>query len=77
MDIKVLGTGCANCTKLEANAKKAVEELGIDAQIEKVQDIADIMGYGVISTPGLVVDGAVKIAGRVASVEEIKNILKG
>jgi len=75
MIIKVLGSGCANCTKLYDNTKKAVELLGIDATIEKVTDIKDIMSYGVMKTPALVVDGKVKIMGRVPSAEEIKKYL--
>jgi small redox-active disulfide protein 2 len=75
MIIKVLGTGCANCKKLEENTRKAVSELGIDATIEKVTDIKDIMSYGVMKTPALVVDGKVKIMGRVASADEIKKYL--
>jgi small redox-active disulfide protein 2 len=75
MIIKVLGTGCANCKKLEANTRIAVEELGLDAVIEKVTDIKDIMKYGVMKTPALVVDGKVKIMGRVPSAEEIKKYL--
>lgn len=75
MIIKVLGSGCANCKKLEENARKAVEELGIDAAIEKVEDFKSILGYGVMKTPALVVDEKVKIMGRVATVEEIKKYL--
>ena len=75
MVIKVLGSGCTNCKKLEENTKKAVESLGIDATIEKVTDIKDIMSYGVMKTPALVVDGKVKIMGRVVSSEEIKKYL--
>jgi small redox-active disulfide protein 2 len=75
MVIKVLGSGCTNCKKLEENTRKAVEELGIDATIEKVTDFKDIMKYGVMKTPALVVDGKVKIMGRVATAEEIKKYL--
>lgn len=75
MIIKVLGSGCANCKKLEENTRKAVEELGIDATIEKVTDFKKIMAYGVMKTPALVVDEKVKIMGRVASAEEIKKYL--
>lgn len=75
MIIKVLGTGCANCKKLEDNTKQAVQELGIEATIEKVTEIKDIMAYGVMKTPALVVDGKVKIMGRVVSAEEIKKYL--
>lgn len=75
MIIKVLGTGCANCKKLEENTRKAVEELGIDAQIEKVEELKAILGYGVMKTPALVVDEKVKIMGRVPTSEEIKKYL--
>jgi len=75
MIIKVLGSGCASCKKLEENTKKAVEELGIDATIEKVEDFKKIMAYGVMKTPALVVDEKVKIMGRVPSSEEIKKYL--
>lgn len=75
MIIKVLGTGCANCKKLEENTKKAVAELGIDATVEKVEDFKDIMRYGVMKTPALVVDEKVKVMGRVATTEEIKKLL--
>jgi small redox-active disulfide protein 2 len=75
MIIKVLGSGCASCKKLEENTKKAVEELGIDATIEKVEDFKKIMAYGVMKTPALVVDEKVKIMGRVPTAEEIKKYL--
>ena len=75
MVIKVLGPGCMNCQKLEALAKRAVEELGIDAQIIKVSEYSDIMAYGIMSTPGLVVDEQVKVAGRVPSYEDVKTVL--
>lgn len=75
MIIKILGTGCANCKKLEANAREAVKELGVDATVEKVENMRDIVGYGVMRTPALVVDEVVKVMGKVASVEEIKKLL--
>ena len=75
MIIKVLGSGCANCKKLEENTRKAVEELGIEATIEKVTDFKKIMAYGVMKTPALVVDEKVKIMGRVPSADEIKKYL--
>ncbi|MGV8984085.1 thioredoxin family protein [Clostridium sp.] len=75
MIIKVLGSGCSNCKKLEENTRKAVEELGIEATIEKVEDFKKIMAYGVMKTPALVVDEKVKIMGRVPSAEEIKKYL--
>jgi len=73
--IKILGSGCMNCQKLEHRAREAAEKLGIDAEIIKVQDYADIMAFGIMSTPGLVVDEVVKVAGRVPSVDEIATIL--
>ena len=75
MIIKILGTGCSKCKKLEENVKEAVKELGIEATVEKVQDIKDIMAYGVMNTPALVVDEQVKVMGRVPSVEDIKKYL--
>lgn len=75
MVIKILGSGCTNCKKLEENARKAVSEMGIEAVIEKVEDFKDIMAYGVMKTPALVVDEKVKIMGRVASSDEIKKHL--
>ena len=75
MLIKVLGSGCTNCKKLEENTKKAVKSLGINATIEKVTDIKDIMSFGVMKTPALVVDGKVKIMGRVPSPDDIKKYL--
>jgi len=75
MIIKILGTGCPKCKQLEANAQQAVSELKLDATIEKVQKIEEIMEYGVMKTPALVVDGQVKVMGRVPSPEEIKKYL--
>ncbi|WPX08738.1 thioredoxin family protein [Anaerocellum danielii] len=76
MVIKVLGGGCANCKRLMENAKKASEELGIEAQFEEVKDYEKILGYGVMRTPALVVNEKVIFSGRVAGVEEIKEVLK-
>ena len=75
MVIKILGTGCPKCKQLEANAVKAVEQSGINAQMEKVTDIKDIMNYGVMATPALVVDEVVKSAGKLLSSDEIHKIL--
>ncbi len=75
MKIEVLGTGCAKCTTLYENTKKALEESGKSAEVVKVEDIASIMKYGVMSTPALVIDGKVKFSGKVASVGEIKGLL--
>jgi small redox-active disulfide protein 2 len=75
MEIKVLGPGCPKCQTLEKNTKDAVAELGLDAQIGKVTDVNEIANYGVFMTPGLVVDGEVRLSGKVASKDEIKRIL--
>lgn len=75
MEIKILGTGCPKCKALEKVTREVVAETGIEAVISKVDDIVDIMNYGVISTPALVVDKKVVIKGRVPSAKEIKNIL--
>ncbi len=75
MKIEVLGTGCAKCTTLYENTRKALEESGKSAEVVKVQDIPTIMKYGVMSTPALVIDGKVKFSGKVASVGEIKGML--
>jgi small redox-active disulfide protein 2 len=75
MEIKVLGSGCAKCNQLEEATKKAVAQAGIDASVEKVTDMAKIMGYGVMTTPALVVNDEVRVAGRVPSVEDIIALL--
>lgn len=75
MVIKILGTGCSKCKQLAANAQQAVNEMGIEATIEKVEKIEDIMEYGVMKTPALVVDEQVKVMGRVPSAEDIKKYL--
>jgi small redox-active disulfide protein 2 len=76
MIVKVLGSGCANCQKLEALVHQAVEQVGIDAEVVKVTDIADIMRYGVMSTPALVVDEQLKLAGRVPSLDQVVVIIE-
>ena len=75
MDIKVLGPGCAKCKNLDKAVREVVDELGIDAQITKVEDIMDIINYGIMSTPALVIDGKVVVKGRVPSSNEIKTLL--
>ena len=75
MDIKVLGPGCPKCQTLEKNTKEAVEDLGLDAEISHVTDVNEIADYGVFITPGLVVDGEVKLTGKVATKNEIKKLL--
>lgn len=75
--IEVLGTGCMKCKRLMKNVEAAVKELGIDAEIKKVDDITEIMDRGVMLTPALAVNGEMKVSGRVADVKELKEILKG
>jgi len=75
MIIKILGSGCPNCQRLEANTKQALAELKMEAAVEKVTEIQDIMSYGVMGTPALVVDETVKVSGRIPDVNEIKTIL--
>ena len=76
MDIKVLGPGCNNCVTLEARTREALDDLGTDATIEKITETVQIMGYGVMSTPGLVVDGKVVVSGRVPSVKQLTELMK-
>lgn len=73
--IKVLGTGCPKCKTTVANALEAVKLSGVEAEVIKVEDIQEIMAYNVLSTPVLVINEEIKIKGRVASVDEIKNLL--
>jgi small redox-active disulfide protein 2 len=75
MEIKILGTGCDKCEKLEANANTAVRELGIKASVVKVEDLVQIMRYGVMSTPGFAINDKVKSIGKVLTVDEIKKLL--
>ncbi|MCB8998946.1 MAG: TM0996/MTH895 family glutaredoxin-like protein [Bacteroidales bacterium] len=75
MDIKILGTGCAKCKALENQVRIAVEESKIEANIEKVEDIVRIMSYGIMHTPGLVINDKVVVSGRVPKVNEIKELI--
>ncbi|WP_238767487.1 thioredoxin family protein [Maribellus maritimus] len=75
MEIKVLGTGCAKCKKLEQITENVVKEMGLDATIEKVEDIYKIMQFGVMQTPGLVVNGKVVLTGRLPKSDELRNLL--
>jgi small redox-active disulfide protein 2 len=77
MKLEIFGTGCTKCKRLSKNVEKAVKELGADAQIFKIEDVNEIVSRGVMMTPGLAVDGEIKVLGRVPSVDEIKNILSG
>lgn len=74
--LQILGTGCAKCKKLAEVAEQAAKEAGIEYQIEKVSDIKEIMKFGVMMTPCLVVDGKVKVSGKVPGVEEIKDLIR-
>ena len=76
MKIEILGTGCSKCKTLEENAKKAIAQIGGFHELKKVEDVVEIMNYGVMSTPALVVDGKVKSSGKLLSVEEILEYLK-
>ena len=76
MQIKILGSGCPNCKLLEANVLKAIKEMKIKANVEKVTDIAKIIEYGVMSTPALVIDKKIVSYGKVLTSEEIKKLLK-
>jgi small redox-active disulfide protein 2 len=76
INIKVLGSGCANCKRLEEIARKAVEDLGIEAEIEKITNYNDIMKYPILSTPGLVINEKLVSSGRIPSQEEITDWLK-
>ena len=75
MNVKILGPGCKNCQNLETRTREALDQLGLDADVEKVTDYAAIAGYGVMKTPGLVVDEAVVVSGRVPAVDEIAAML--
>lgn len=75
MKIQILGTGCPKCKQLTANAEQAIKDAGIDAEVEKVSDLQEIMKFGVMMTPALVVDGEVKSVGKVLSSQEIVNML--
>jgi len=77
MEIKVLGPGCSNCHKLEEMAKQAVKELGIDAEIKKITDIAQIAMHGILSTPGLIVNGTIRHSGKpLPTLQKVKELIK-
>ena len=73
--IKVLGTGCKKCVSLKENVEAALKERGVQADVQKIEDINEIVQFGVISTPALVIDGEVKIVGKVATTQEIIDLL--
>lgn len=76
MDIKILGSGCSNCAKLEKVTKECIAQLGIVAYVEKVEDMQKIMSYGVMSTPALVINGVVKLVGKVPNKARLIEILE-
>jgi len=76
MKIKVLGPGCANCKALEKATRQALADLGLDATVEKVEDYPTIAGYGVMSTPALVIDETVVVSGRVPTATQIRDLLR-
>lgn len=75
MFIKILGTGCSKCEKLKKNLDVALKDLDVEAKVENVDDLVEIVSYGVMETPGFVVNDEVKAVGRALSVDEIKDIL--
>jgi small redox-active disulfide protein 2 len=78
MEIKVLGPGCSNCHKMEEMAKQAVQELGVEATVVKITDIGEIAMQGILSTPGLVVNGKIKHSGKpLPSLEKVKEMIAG
>ena len=76
MKIQILGTGCAKCNALMMAAEKAAQALGLPYELEKVTDLRQIMAFGVMTTPALVVDGQVKVSGKVPSVDDLKTMLQ-
>lgn len=76
MKIEILGTGCAKCETLAANAEAAAQKLGLDYELVKVKNLAQIAKYGVLITPGLVIDGEVKLSGRMADQTELEILFK-
>ncbi len=76
MTIKILGSGCSNCKRLEQLARSAVEELHIEAEIQKVEDIPSIMSYGILSTPALVIDDTVVSQGKVPVLSTVKHLIE-
>lgn len=76
MDIKILGSGCTNCKNLEVNTRTALDQLGLTVEIDKVTDPGEIVAWGVMSTPALVIDDEVVLSGRVPSPDQIKELLR-
>jgi len=76
MRVQVLGTGCAKCRLLAEQTERAASELGLDVEVEKVTDINEILGFGVMMTPALAIDGEVKVVGKVPALDELKEMLR-
>lgn len=76
MKIQILGTGCAKCEKLSVNAKQAADNLGLDYEMEKITELNQIMSFGVMTTPGLAIDGKVLVAGKVPSPADIEKLIR-
>lgn len=74
--LQILGTGCAKCTRLAETTEQAAKALGLACELEKVTDLQKILAFGVMMTPALVVDGVVKVSGRVPPIDEIKKLLE-
>jgi small redox-active disulfide protein 2 len=77
MDVKILGTGCVNCRNLETLTRAVLDELGLEIEIDKVTDPGEIVTWGVMSTPALVVDDEVVASGRIPSRDQLKELLAG
>ena len=77
MNIKVIGMGCDKCDKLFENVKEAVKEVGCEAEVEKIEELLDIVKLGVMAAPSLMIDGKLEVSGRVAKKEEIIKLIKG
>lgn len=76
MNIKVIGTGCEKCDKLYANVQEAVNRVGCEAEIEKIEDLMEIVKLGVMTSPSLMVDGKLVVSGRIAKAEEIEKLIR-
>lgn len=76
MDVKIVGTGCAKCKKLEETVSEVIQEMAIEASVGKISDIKEIAETGIMMTPGLIIDGKVKLSGKLPSKEEVAKIIK-
>ncbi|MBC8386855.1 MAG: TM0996/MTH895 family glutaredoxin-like protein [Actinobacteria bacterium] len=76
MKVQILGIGCPKCKQVEANAREAVKNLGLNIEVEKITDVDKITDFGVMVTPALAIDGDIKVSGKIPSVEEIEKLLK-